>query len=467
MERRRAARPSALPQGWTEVSLEEIVAETLGGDWGADPAAPPAGFAIASVLRGVDFNAWSKRRGAGAVRRAIRLASLEKRVLAAGDLVVEISGGGADRAVGRTILIDEEALRAAGGPLICSNFCRRLRLREEAHPPYVQRALQHLYTLGACDPFQTQTTNLRNLRFPAFLAGIRLPLPPLEEQKKIAARLAQLLASVERAGDRLASARSHLRRLRKTLLAAACSGRLTAELRRSEGRAEPREKPSPPPPWQKRPWKVPESLAAPPLPPGWVLASLRDLLVRSQHGLSQRTERSEKGGVPVLRMGNLREGDLDYSDLKVLHAPLETLAPFLLRPGDLLFNRTNSPELVGKAAVFEGGRLAAFASYLIRLQLDEGIADSRYLSAWINSPWGRLWARAVRTDGVSQSNINMTRLLSLPVPVPPLAEQREIVRRLKSAQGAVARSEARIEDAARWSQEVRHRLVERALAGGL
>jgi type I restriction enzyme S subunit len=451
------------------VALEEIVAETLGGDWGSDPEGPPAETAIAVVLRGVDFNDWPKKRGAGAVLRAIRRPSLDKRALREGDLVVEISGGGAERAVGRTILIDGEALRVAGGPLLCSNFCRRLRLREGAHPPYVQLALQHVYALGGCDPFQTQTTNLRNLRFPAFLAGVRLRLPPLEEQKRIAHRLTSHLAAVERAGDRLASARQHLRRLRKTLLAAACSGRLTSELRRREGRGDAREKPSPmpQPSWQKRPWKVPEALDVPPLPPGWVLASLRDLLVRSQHGLSLRTERSEKGGVPVLRMGNLRDGDLDFTDLKVLHTPLETLAPFLLRPGDLLFNRTNSPELVGKAAVFEGGRLAAFASYLIRLQLDEAIADSRYLSAWINSPWGRLWARAVRTDGVSQSNINMARLLSLPVPVPPLAEQREIVRRLKSAQGAVARSEARIEDAARWSREVRHQLVERALAGGI
>ncbi len=98
-----------------------------------------------------------------------------------------------------------------------------------------------------------------------------------------------------------------------------------------------------------------------------------------------------------------------------------------------MFNRTNSPELVGKSAVFRGGWPATFASYLIRVQLDPRIANPDFVGLWLNSAWGRMWAQHVKTDGVSQSNINGTKLAAMPLPLPPLAEQREIVRRATAA----------------------------------
>jgi type I restriction enzyme S subunit len=463
-------RTPPLPQGWIEVALAEIVAETLGGDWGAEAGAEaPEGLVRVGVVRGLDFRDWDERGGAVVAARAVRPESLAKRRLAAGDLLLEVSGGGVSQPVGRTVLIEDEALRRSELPLICSNFCRRLRFVAGVVPGYVNTVLRHQYRQGAFDPFQTQTTNLRNLRFRDFLAGVRVPLPPRDVQERIAVRHGELSDVLARAEGRVARARQTLRRLRRALAAAACSGRLTAELREAEvlGEAGERQVLGSPPPWQRRPWRVPEPLAAPRLPRGWVLASLRDLLVRTQHGTSQRAERALAGGIPILRMGNVRDGAIDDTDLKYLGGPLSALAAFLLRPGDLLFNRTNSPNLVGKAAVFEGGRLAVFASYLVRLEVDSRLVDSRYLAAWINSPWGRRWARAVRTDGVSQSNINMARLLSLPVPVPPLAEQREIARRLKMALAGVERGEERLAAVTARAAEIRRAVMERALRGGL
>src|SRR6185437_2120857 len=105
-------------------------------------------------------------------------------------------------------------------------------------------------------------------------------------------------------------------------------------------------------------------------------------------------------GVPVLRMGNIVDGDLDLTTLKYLPDSHEEFPRLLLRPGDLLFNRTNSPELVGKTAVFKGRpEKCSFASYLIRVRLASGCMPE-FVSAFINSVFGRKWVKSVVTQQV-------------------------------------------------------------------
>lgn len=137
------------------------------------------------------------------------------------------------------------------------------------------------------------------------------------------------------------------------------------------------------------------------------------------------------------RPNAIQGGELKYH---VLDGEIEKL---LLHDGDLLFNRTNSPELVGKSAVYRGEDLMSFASYLIRVRLSPDICDPDFANYWINSAWGRAWAYLAKTDGVSQSNINSTKLAAMPIPLPPIDEQHEIVRRasklLSTADALLAR----------------------------
>jgi type I restriction enzyme S subunit len=125
----------------------------------------------------------------------------------------------------------------------------------------------------------------------------------------------------------------------------------------------------------------------------------------------------------------------------------------ILKDGDLLFNRTNSPELVGKSAVFHERTPMTFASYLIRVRFASDVADPDFVNYWINSAWGKSWARQVKTDGVSQSNINGTKLGVMPLPLPPIEEQREIVQRASRALKLADEMLARI---ARASRSVEH-----------
>src|SRR5690606_6999959 len=105
-------------------------------------------------------------------------------------------------------------------------------------------------------------------------------------------------------------------------------------------------------------------------------------------------------GVPVLRMGNIVDGRVVADDLKYLPADHSEIPRLLLEAGDILFNRTNSAELVGKTAVYTGHpNPCSFASYLIRVRTLPG-TNPHYVSAFINSPHGRDWVASVVSQQV-------------------------------------------------------------------
>lgn len=490
-------RAGELPEGWTEATLEELVVHALGGEWGEDPhkADEDANLVRVSVLRGTEFRDWKRDKGRSAAVRAIKKESLARRRLAPGDLVVEISGGGAGQPVGRTLLIDEEAMASAAHPLVCANFCRQVRLHPGVSPAYVHLVLTHQYLCGKLDEHQTQTTNIRNLNFKSFLSGVILPLPPRPEQERIVARVEELLVPLDRVRERLGQIRKILRRFRQAVLAFAYSGRLTEDWREGEEAAAPlqgllsrifaerqaeyekrrldaeafdRRAPRKPKNLAPFPWEAPEPLQAPEVPEGWSLTALQDLIHGSQYGLSVKADADAKTGVPMLRMSNIQDGQIRFSDLKYVHLKKEDVESYAVRRGDLLFNRTNSPELVGKAAVYgRDDHPVVFASYLIRIECDERLVDSRYVCGWINSPWGRFWARTVRVDCVSQSNINASKLLSLPIPLPPLAEQGEIVCRIEEHLKLATGIEGRVAKVSDLVEKLLRTILTRALRGEL
>lgn len=162
------------------------------------------------------------------------------------------------------------------------------------------------------------------------------------------------------------------------------------------------------------------------LPAGWAWATVDEFASLVQYGSSAKAS-EEQGGVPILRMGNIVDGRLDTTALKFLPAEHPEFPELLLEPGDVLFNRTNSAELVGKTAVYGGAPSpCSFASYLIRVRLKPPCAPS-YLSWYINSVSGRQWIASVVNQQVGQANVNGSKLRALRIPLPPRAEQDRIV----------------------------------------
>lgn len=145
---------------------------------------------------------------------------------------------------------------------------------------------------------------------------------------------------------------------------------------------------------------------------------------------------NEPTGYAVLRMGNLQDGRIDPTDLKwgeISEREAETLA---LDVGDILFNRTNSRDLVGKVALVREPTDFLYASYIVRLRVNRSVADPYYLFAVMHSRRAQAQFKSIATPGVSQSNINPTNLKKQVIPFPPLAEQRDIAAQLQSAEAA-------------------------------
>lgn len=162
------------------------------------------------------------------------------------------------------------------------------------------------------------------------------------------------------------------------------------------------------------------------------LVSLGAIATRIQYGTSKRAH-AEPSGVPVLRMSNLQEDGFDLSDLKYVHLPPDDIETFRLRPGDILFNRTNSKELVGKCAVFNLPGDYVFASYLLRIVVDMQVADPVFVATFLNTPAGRLQIDRVSRQIIGMANVNTKEVRAFQVPLPPLDVQRGIVEDVQTA----------------------------------
>jgi type I restriction enzyme, S subunit len=165
---------------------------------------------------------------------------------------------------------------------------------------------------------------------------------------------------------------------------------------------------------------------------------LGDLLELLQYGTSDKAS-SSVTGIAMIRMNNIVDGDLNLQNMKYLQLSTDEAQELLVRDGDILFNRTNSKELVGKCAVFHAVGEYVFASYLIRIRADSSKADADFLAYVINSRIGREQIDALSRQIIGQANINSVELRGLRVPLPPLTVQKQMMSRVMAGRKEVAR----------------------------
>jgi type I restriction enzyme, S subunit len=178
------------------------------------------------------------------------------------------------------------------------------------------------------------------------------------------------------------------------------------------------------------------------------VVELDSLLELVQYGTSEKAN-TRNEGVPIIRMNNVIDGQLDLKNLKHLSLQQREVDRLALKEGDILFNRTNSKALVGKCAVFHAEGEFVFASYLIRVRADETRADPEYLAHVINSPIGRQQINALSRQIIGQANVNSEELRSLKIPLPPVAVQKRIMRHVAAGRAEIARERTAAEDLAR------------------
>ena len=317
-------------------------------------------------------------------------------------------------------------------------------------------------------------------------------LPPLSEQHRIVAKIEELFSELDKGVENLKTAREQLKVYRQALLKHAFEGKLTVQWRKAnrdkletadallkriqteraqryqqeleKWEAAGKQGSKPKVPKVLPPLTAEELAELPELPKGWVGKRLGWMTCSVEYGTAAKS--AELGSCPVLRMGNIQNGKFDWTDLVFTDDEAE-IAKYSLREGDVLFNRTNSPELVGKSAIFKAKQQALFAGYLIRVNQIPSIADSRYLNYFLNSHIAKQHGNKVKTDGVNQSNINGDKLINYPFPFCSIYEQEIIVEVLDSRLSEVDQLQQTIAATLQQAAALRQSILKKAFSGQL
>lgn len=261
------------------------------------------------------------------------------------------------------------------------------------------------------------------------------PLPPKPIQQDIVSKIEELFSELDKGVEQLRNAQQQLKTYRQAVLKWAFEGRLTNEIVK-EGE----------------------------LPKGWKLVRLAEVCTDVEYGSAAKSR--EQGKVPVLRMGNIQNGRFDWDDLVYTDDDNE-IQKYLLRKNDILFNRTNSAELVGKTAIYKGERPAIFAGYLIRINIDKNLIDADYLAYYLNTTSARQYGHTVRSFGVNQSNINGTKLKTYPIPIAPLEEQNRIIQEIESRLSIADKIEETLKQSIQQADSLRQSILKMAFEGQL
>ena len=168
--------------------------------------------------------------------------------------------------------------------------------------------------------------------------------------------------------------------------------------------------------------------------PRFPLTPVGDLLLATQYGLSAPS--TSGGKYPMLRMMDLSDGLATEEGLCSVDLSDEDFGRYRLEDGDVLFNRTNSHDLVGRTGVYRLAGDHVFASYLVRLKTDASVLLPDYLCAFLNSPLGRRQVMRFATRGVSQTNVNVSNLRNVRIPLSSIDYQQAVCEHLEDLRHA-------------------------------
>ena len=158
-------------------------------------------------------------------------------------------------------------------------------------------------------------------------------------------------------------------------------------------------------------------------PKGWKVTTIGNITTDVRYGTSKPAV--EGGKYPYLRMNNITyNGYLDLDNLKYIDIEDDELEKCIVRKGDVLFNRTNSAELIGKTCVFDLEEPMIIAGYIIRVRLINEVLPI-YLSMFLNSDFGKELLRGMAKGAVNQANINAQELKSIKIASPPIEFQNQ------------------------------------------
>jgi len=426
---------------WKWFQLSNLLEFVIGGDWGKDENFDDKNYDLAYCIRGSEIRNWQSDKGVTASLRKIKLSNLEKRKLQEGDILLEISGGGPDQPVGRTVLIDKQVLSFKPSvPKICTNFLRLLRPLKSINPKYLNNYLQFFYNSGEIVGYQAGSNNLRNLKYPDY-AKIKIPVPPREIQNSIVSKIEELFSELDKGIENLKLAQQQLKVYRQSVLKWAFEGRLTNE-NVKEGE----------------------------LPEGWKLETLGTYITDISAGKSIRCdERPPKTNeFGIVKVSAVSWGLFDESESKTCLSQKNYNKDYIIKSGDFLFSRANTIELVGACVIVghTNGNLM-LSDKILRFQFNIQISNE-YVLYYLRSKQGRKQIESLSTGNQeSMRNIGQAKIKMINIPYCKLKEQLEIVNEINDRFSIIDKMEESINQSLQQAEMMRQSILKKAFEGQL
>ena len=284
---------------------------------------------------------------------------------------------------------------------------------------FIDWLVKHPSMIAQYMKFASNVVHRRKNLKPKDFLKISFPLPPLSEQRAIA----YVLRSVQEAKEKTENVINALKELKRSLMKHLFTyGPVPID---KVDRVKLKE---------TEIGRIPEH---------WKVVRLGEVLIQVQYGLSKRGK--QEGLYPILRMNNIQEGWITTHSLQYVDLSKKEFFKFRLEKQDILFNRTNSFDLVGKAALFDLEGDYVFASYLIRLKVNTKYIEPYFLNYLLNWESTQNRLKGLASRGVSQSNISATKLKGFEIPLPPFPEQKQIVHILRSVDEKIETEKKRLE----------------------
>ncbi len=395
-----------IPADWDAKPLKSLITEHFAGNWGDDE-----GEQAVSVLRSTNFTNDRQLDFSDIARRYFPKLQADQFGLLKGDLLVERSGGGPEQPVGRIGFIESDM----PGTTV-SNFVQVLRPdAEKVDASFLGWALFELQRTGIVERVQQQSTQMRNLNWRDY-QRLLLPWPKLEEQRRIAAIIKTLDSALDAAKQRVAATKAAMTSLVTRLMfdVAEVNGHL--------------------------PFKYAS------IPNGWSLQKVGKLTTVRQLGTNDVADHGASH-TPILKMADLSFGELSLDGVEyVLEHKAQALTDYLLKDKDFLFNTRNTPELVGKSAVWRCEReRCLFNNNILRMRFDEAIALPEFVNLEFASWRGRRRLRALATGTTSVAAIYWQDLARVWIALPDVATQRASVEHVATARTACKAAQAGVE----------------------
>ncbi|NYG06915.1 type I restriction enzyme S subunit [Phycicoccus badiiscoriae] len=429
---------------WNRATLAALLETTIGGVWGGEAG---SGEVDVRVIRVTELKNHGRLNVSTAALRSISKRQLLTRELRPGDLLLEKSGGGPTTPVGRVGLV-----MGLEEPSICANFMQLLRPdQDQVEPRFLHFYLNHFHASGLTATMQTASTNIRNIKASEYVR-LEVPLPCLDEQRRIVEILEDHLSRLDAADAGLVDAQRRMAVLRERLVRDAITGSGVSGQRHAPDLIEAGTRDG----------------DLPTLPVGWAWRRLGEVADVAGGVTKDANKQSNPDfvEVPYLRVANVQRAELRLENVTTIRVAPSKAEALRLEPGDVLLNEGGDRDKLARGWVWAGQvDDCIHQNHVFRARV-RGDLDPYFLSWTANTIGGR-WAERNGKQSVNLASISLSMIRRMPVIVPPGDLSRAIVEELHGQLASVDRVAAELKSARTRCLGLRRALLAAAFSGRL